>query len=83
MRIQYEYVEKDSTTHLSFLNDEAIIYAWLEHLQHLRVIEIKADMLQNIPVGYNAKSAEDNPDGNVNLDVRDRGFHDIPGLKWV
>ena len=69
-----------SGAYLTILNDEALVNAWLQHLQHLVVLHVIADMLQNIAVGYDSQGSENNPDWDVNLDVRDGSFHDIPQL---
>ena len=69
--------------HLSILDDETIVDTRLQHLQHLRILHIVADVLQDIPVRDNAKCTEDHPDRNVDLDIRYRGLHDLPGLEVV
>lgn len=67
-------------TDLSVLDDETIVDTWLEHLEHLGILHVVANVLQNVAIGDDAESTEDDPDGNVDLNVWDRSFHDITQL---
>ena len=67
-------------TNLAILNDEAIVNTRLEHLKHLRVLHIIADVFKDVAVGDYTQGTEDDPDGDVDLDVRDSRLHDISQL---
>lgn len=66
--------------HLPVLDYETIVDARLEHLQHLDVLHIVANMFQDIAVRNDTQRAEDNPDGNIDLNIWNGGFHDISQL---
>ena len=67
-------------TNLAILDHEAVVDTRLEHLKHLRVLHVIADVFKDIAVGDYTQGTEDDPDGDVDLDVRDRGLHDISEL---
>lgn len=68
-------------TNLAVLNDEALVDARLQHLQHLVVLHIVTNVLQYVAVGDDPQCAEDNPDRYVDFNVRDCGLHYIAELR--
>jgi hypothetical protein len=69
-----------SLGYLTVLDDKAVVDARLEHLQHLRVLHVVANVLQDVAVGDDAEPSEHNPDGDVDLDVRDGRLDDVADL---
>ena len=69
-----------NNTNLSDLNNETVINTWLQHLEHLSILHVVANVLQDISVGNDAKGTEDDPDRDNNLDVRYSGFHHVSQL---
>ena len=68
------------STNLAILNNEALVDTRFQHLQHLVVLHIVADVLQYVAVGDDPQCTEDDPDRDVDLDVGNGGLHDIPEL---
>ena len=68
-------------TNLAILDHEAVVDTRLEHLEHLRVLHVVANMFKDVAVRYHAEGTEDDPDGNVDFDVGNRGLHDIAELE--
>jgi hypothetical protein len=66
--------------HLSFLNDETLINARFQHLDHLSVVGIIADVLENVTIRRDTKSAEDHPNGNIITNIWETGTNDIAQL---
>jgi hypothetical protein len=56
------------------LDHEGLVDTGFQHFEHLGILHVVADMLEDVAVGYYTESAKDYPDGNVDLDVRDGGF---------
>lgn len=67
-------------TNLTILDHEAVVNTWLEHFKHLPVLHVVAYVLKDVAVGYNAKGAKDDPDGDINLDVRDSSLNNVSYL---
>ena len=63
--------------HVAVLDDETVVNTRLEHLKHLQILHVIADVFQNIAVRDDAESTEDHPDGDVDLNVGKSCFHDI------
>ena len=59
------------------MDNETIIDAGLKHLQHLDVLCVVVYVFQDIAVRDNTQRAEHDPNMDIDLDVRDRGFPDI------
>ena len=66
--------------HVAVLNDETVVNTRLKHFEHRRVVHVVTNMLQNIAVGDDTERAEDDPNGNVDLDIRNSRLDDVPGL---
>ena len=49
----------------------------LEHLEHLVILHVVANMFEDVPIRDDTNGTEDNPDRNVDLDISDRCLHDI------
>ena len=69
--------------HLPVLDDETIVNTRLKHLQHLDVLHVVANVFQDVAVRDNTQRAEDDPDRDIDLDVRNGGFHNISQLVRV
>lgn len=67
-------------TYVAVLNDETVVYTRLQHFEHLGVLHVVANMLQNIAVRNDTKGTEYDPDWYVDLNVRNGCFHDIARL---
>lgn len=66
--------------YLFVLHDETLVNTRLEHFHHLGVIQIVADVFENIAIGDDAKGAENDPNGNVGFDVREGCADDVSKL---
>ena len=69
-------------THISVLNGESVLQARLEQLKHLGIGTVVADVVENVLVGDDVERTEDDDDGNVVADVRQRGLDRLTRL-WV
>ena len=72
--------ERVVETYLSILDDKSLVDTWLQHLQHLVVLHVVANVFENISVRDDTEGPEDDPDWDVDLDVRDSRLHDISQL---
>lgn len=70
----------EERTYLTVLNDETVVNTWLQHFQHLVVLHIVANVFKDISVRDDTKCTENDPDRNVDLDIRNSSFHDISSL---
>jgi hypothetical protein len=65
------------------LNDKTVVDARFQHLEHLRVLHVVTYVLQNITVRDDTKRAEDNPDRDVDLDIRNGCLYNIAYLEGI
>ena len=66
--------------HVTVLNDETVVDTRFEHLKHRRVVHVVANVFQDIAVRDDSERTEDDPNGNVDLDIRNSRLDDVPGL---
>ncbi len=64
-------------SNVAILDDESLFNAWLEHLEHGRVVEVVADVLQDFTIGHDAEGTEDNDNRDVVADVREGGANGV------
>lgn len=67
-------------TNLAILDHEAVVDTRLEHLEHLRVLHVVANVFKNVAVRDYTQGTEDDPNGNIDFDVRDCSLHYVPEL---
>ena len=66
--------------HVAVLNDETVVDTRFEHLKHRRVVHVVANVFQDIAVRDDTERTEDDPNRNVDLDIRNSRFDDVPRL---
>ncbi|KAI6767781.1 hypothetical protein HG530_005790 [Fusarium avenaceum] len=52
-------------SNLSVLNTESFLDTGSKHLQHLTIVSVVANMVENILIGHNTQSSEDDSNGKV------------------
>ena len=74
---------KVALTNLAVLDDETLVDTGLQHFQHLVVLHVVTDMLENVAVRDDTQCTEDDPNRDVDLDVGYRRLHDITQLQCM
>lgn len=70
-------------TYVSVLDCKRLLDTRSKHLEHGSVLRIIANVLKNVTVGYDAKSTENNNDGNLLAGVRQSCLHNVSGLQML
>lgn len=64
-------MRKLEDTHVLILYDEGLLERGLQQLHHRHVVEVVADMFEDVAVGHETECAEDHRDRDVLVHVRD------------
>lgn len=63
------------------MDDKAFVNTGLEHLQHLVILHVVTYVFEDVTIRDYTQGTEDDPDRNVDLDVRNGRLHDIAQLQ--
>ena len=66
--------------YIAILDRECVLQTGLHHLKELRVVAVVADVVEDVLVGDDVESAEDNDDRDILPDVRDGRADRLAGL---
>src|ERR1700722_3039611 len=65
---------------LPILNDETIVDARFQHLKHLGILHVIANVFKNVPVRNNPEGTENDPYRNINFYVGNCGLDNASEL---